>query len=242
MKEILRVNMNDDLFLMGPVFEQREQMSRKQLNRTKRSLLRKRMSANLVVDLGGTVTSLPTINSSPVLSGSIVCPGSGTTIGLSADLINADTFCNISVAGVSASGQLRLQVQCSDTDTSGNYTDPTSGLAILPRDFASGGLIWINSGGSLGAVLGGDVSQFLTGSAPLSGQPNSGTAIASGFTRYVAFQRPTRFARVNVLSEAAAQYGGALQVAFVSQTKTTGSGGGASWQPQGSGQPFVVNV
>lgn len=226
---------NLDLFLVGPSLEGREQLSRKQIRQAKRLLSRKRLSANLVVDIGGTCATQPSIVSSPVASGACVCVNSGAVVGQSVDLINADTFCNVVIQGQSASGQLRVQLQTSDTDVSGNYTDPTSGLARFPRDVASGGIVWINSGGTLGGLLGGSIQTGANSGAPLSG-----LAEASGFVVAVAFQRPQngRYARAIALSETTVQFGGSLQVGFVSQNKTTGSGGGFTLSP-GSGAVSV---
>jgi len=174
------------------------------------------VSASYLVDLNNTTQQGASLFSTPILSGACVCPSSGAQIGLTIDMINSDSYCNLFAGGVSASGQLRLQVQCSDSDVSGNFTDPTSGLAQFPTAFASGGILWINSGGAGNGVLGGFAS---------------GQCIASGWFGGAAFVRTGRFARVNALNEGAAQYGGALVAGFVSQLKTTGSGGGFSYQP-----------
>lgn len=181
------------------------------------------MSANLIVDLGNTAQIGVSIQDNPVLSGSLVAPASGAIIGQGIFMGNADTFCNLFAAGVSASGQLRLQVQCSDTDVSGNYTDPTSGLAQFPGIFQSGGILWINSGGVGNGVLGAQVS---------------GQCVASGWAAAQGFQRTGVYARINVLSEGAAQYAGGLVAGFISQLRTTGSGGGFSYSPTSG----VVNV
>jgi hypothetical protein len=138
-------------------------------------------------------------------------------------MLHSDTYCNMQVTGLSTSGQLRVQIQVSDSDTSGTYTDPTSGLAQFPTNFQSGGILWINSGGTTNGTFGALIS---------------GHAIASGFTESAAFQRIGRFVRANTLTETTAQYAGPLSVTFISQFRTTGSGGGFSYQP-GSG---VINV
>lgn len=211
------------------------------------------MSAFLAGDLGGTVISYPSLQT---LSGSS-SPGSGSlgygdTVGKSVDLNHADTICNLNVVGLAVtnlSGQVRIGVQCSDSDVSGNYTDPTSGLQTFPSWFASGGIIWLNSGG----VLGGTIQGAIAGSPPSlnmgvpglpagftqanSGSPNSGYAIASGFNVFASFQRTGRFARAFVVSGDLG-YLGPLTVSFVSQLRTTGSGGGMTYSPS-SGQ---VNV
>ena len=132
------------------------------------------------------------------------------------------------VAGLPSvySGQLRIQVQCSDVDTSGNYTDPTSGLPQFPTNFSSGGILWINSGGLTGAIS----------DASSSGTPNSGHGVSGGFVAFAGFQRVGTFVRANAL--AGDFYEGSLSVGFVSQSRTTGSGGGYTYSP-GSGN---VNV
>lgn len=158
----------------------------------------------------------------PFLSGGSVFVGSGATVGQGIDLLHADTYCNLFAAGVTQSGKLRLQVQCSDTDVSGNYTDPTSGMAQLPGAFQSGAILWINSGQDNG-ILGVQVS---------------GQSVASGWAVAQGFVRTGRFARVIALAEATAQYGGGLAAGFISNLKTTGSGGGFTMLP-GSG---AVNV
>jgi len=223
-----------DLIVVGPALEQREQMSRKEMKRAKRLLRSKRFSANLIVDIGGAAVSYPSLNATVIGNSGAAFSSSGPIIGVSVDLIHADTFCNVLLAGTpfQTSGQLQVAIQTSDTDTSGNYTDPTSGLARFPRDVASGGIIWLNSGGLLGANLG----PVQAGAS--SGAPLSGDAHQSGFSKFVAFQRPQngRFVRLNVLS--GGFYNGTLTGSLVSQQRTTGSGGGFSYQP-GSGS---INV
>ena len=169
------------------------------------------MSANLIIDIGGAAQSQPSL---------LV---SGNFVGAGVDMLHADTYTAVNVVGVPVilSG-LCIGVQCSDSDTSGNYTDPTSGLAQLPTAFQSGGVIWLNSGGG-GGLLGAGVS---------------GQYFASGFSVYAGFQRTGRYVRAINASGAAGGYVGTLQVNFVGQLKTTGSGGGFSYQP-GSG---TVNV
>jgi hypothetical protein len=184
------------------------------------------MSANLVVDLGNTCLMDNTLppNTGSVGSGGVVDAfRSGIMIGASVDMLHADTFCNLLVQGYCAtSGPLVLQVQTSDTDVSGNYTDPTSGVSQFPTTFQSGGLLYIG--------LSGNTQPGIFNSGFVSGQ-----AILSGFACAAAFQRLGRFARVNMLS---GFYAGPLQVTFISNYKTTGSGGGFSYSP-GSG---TINV
>ena len=182
------------------------------------------MSANLVVDLANTTQQVVSIQPLPLLSGVFLAVASGTVIGQSCDMINADTYCNLFAAGLSASGRLRIQVQTAPADVSGQYTDPTSGMApnFLPGAFSSGGILWINSGtdnGILGPVI-------------------SGQSIASGWMGGQGFIRNQRYVRANVLSEASSQYAGSLTVGFISQLRTTGSGAGFSYAPT-SGVPTV---
>lgn len=177
------------------------------------------MSANLIVDIGGAAQLANTIG---VGSGNTFA-ASGATIGQSIDLINANTYCNLVAMGnyTFGSGQLRIAVQTADADTSGLYTDPTSGMPVFPAPFQSGGLIILNSGGVGNGLFG----TFVSGQSALS-----------GFAVAAAFQRPQRFARANVLS--GDFYAGNLTVGFISQLKTTGSGGGFTYAPTSG----VVNV
>lgn len=173
------------------------------------------MSASLLVDLYNTTSQDVSIVGTPVQSGAIVTPCSGAVVGAGVDMIDANTYCNLFVTGYTASGQLRVQVQTAASDVSGNYTDPTSGLAAFPGAFVSGGILWINSGGTGGGIF----------QAWASGQQ----AVASGFFAAQGFQRPARFARAVLLSGDFAT--GPITVGFISQLKTTGSGGGASMSP-----------
>ncbi len=188
------------------------------------------MSASLLVDLGNTCQIANTINNNVFgtsltsWTSGLQTPLSGAICGNSVDMLNANTFCNLLVTGIPAvtSGQLRVAVQCSDVDTSGLYTDPTSGLPQFPTSFQSGGILWINSGGLTNGTFG----------AAVSGQQiNSGFAVAAGF------QRPQRYVRALVV--AGDSFIGDLDVNFISNLKTTGSGGGFSWAPQSG---TTVNV
>ncbi len=181
------------------------------------------LSASYLVDLANTCQLATSITDSPLLSGGITCVASGAIVGQGINMINSDSYLNVFAQGLAASGQLRLQVQTADADVSGQYTDPTSGLPNLPGAWQSGGILWINSGGAGGGVLGGFVS---------------GQAIASGWAASQALLRPGTYARLVALLEGTVQYGGSLTAGFISQFKTTGSGGGFSYQP-GSG---TVNV
>lgn len=182
------------------------------------------MSANYLVDLGGTCQLTPTwpYSTSGLFNGQFIGT-SGTYIGQSVYLGNSDSYCNIVVTLTNvtqSSGAVVVQVQTANTDTSGSYGDPTSGLASLPGAFQSGGLLWIGSG-STGGLLN---SGF-----------TSGSAILSGATVAAAFQRPQNglFARANLVSpsNAASGFVGTVSVSFVTQSRTTGSGGGFTNSP-----------
>ena len=182
-----------------------------------------RYSANLLVDLGNTCQLGVSIISPGFPTSGGAAAASGATIGQSVHMGNADTFCNLHVTGIPAfaSGELRIGVQCSDTDTSGDFTDPTSGLQTIPPPFASGGIAYLNSGGLLGGVVGPVVS---------------GNYILSGFSEGFGFQRTGTFVRAVMFGSGF--YAGTVVAGFVSQLRTTGSGGGYSYAP-GSG---VVSV
>lgn len=210
------------------------------------------MSANLIVDIGNTAQFNLSLYS-------ITGAQSGTQVGLPIDLQNADTFCNVTVAaGGVASGPLLFQVQTADgvsgvpwsgggLPPSGNFTDPTSGLAQLPTWFSSGGILIVNSGfypipggggGSGTQVAGYPMGTFPFGTTPVQ-NAQGGPAVASGNIQefasggvaFAAFQRPNRFARINLLSGGTSASGLPVFAGFVSQLRTTGSGGGYSAQP-----------
>lgn len=180
-------------------------------------------SASYLVDLENTTVSYPSIDSLALGNSGVAFSSSGVIVGNSVNMSQSSVYCNLSVMATpfTSSGQLRIAVQCADQDVSGNYTDPTSGLAQLPASFSSGGVLILNSGG-----LG-------------SGTFNNGTSgqnFASGFYLFAAFQRPTTFARALLLS--GGFYNGTLAVGFVAQSFTTGSGGGSTNSPS-SGSPSV---
>lgn len=195
----------------------------------------KHYSASLVVDVGGTCLTYPSlpVGASGTLSGGVFS-SSGTLVGQTVDMLHANSFTNLQICGLSlnTSGQCQIQVQVSDTDTSGNFTDPTSGMTLsssggsMPTWFASGGILWLNSGGLLGGTLQGAVNAGggLAGAAGTSGTPNSGYFITSGFTVAAGFTRQARFVRANVLS--GGFYVGPLHLSFLGNLRTTGSGGG----------------
>lgn len=166
------------------------------------------MSANLVIDVGATCQTELSIAS---VNGVGSSPASGTIIGRGVDMMSSDTYTNLFViGGQSLSGGFRVAVQTADQNVSGNYTDPTSGLprTALPTFFLSGGV-------------------FIAA---------SGAGNSSGSVNFAAFQRPHRWARAVVLSGGA--FNAPVEVGFLAQLLTTGSGGGFSFSP-GSG---VVNV
>lgn len=222
----------DKFITIGPNLEIAfEQPSRKAKRKLRKSNLGVSYSANLIVDIGGTAQTAPTITTTNTgiqanqvgIASGLIYVGSGGVVGMSVDMLNSDTFCNMMVQGqnLNGSGQLRIAVQTSDTDTSGLYTDPTSGLAQFPTYFSSGGILILNSGGLGSGVL---------------NNGYSGQNLQSGFLQFAAFQRPGRYARAVALS--GDFYWGPLQVGLVAQLHTTGSGGGFSYSPSSG----VVNV
>src|ERR1700724_1288112 len=113
------------LFLIGPGIQVPTDLSRKERKRARKASRARRFSANLVVDIGNTCIvsqSYPGVLSATANASGLSCGLSGTSIGQSIDLINANTWCNLWVAGTEllASGNLIMQVQTSDTDVSGN--------------------------------------------------------------------------------------------------------------------------
>lgn len=177
------------------------------------------MSASTTVDLANTTDYQVSLTLA-----------SGGTLGVGAicDLLHADTYCNLFVAGgfEGGSGPIQVQIQTSDSTASGDFTDPTSGLASMPG--GSGG---IASGGNFFANSGLWASGNYSYSSPCSGAP----LFCSGGIQFAAFQRPGRYAR---LINVSGPYGGAITAGFISQKKVTGSGGGFSYSP-GSG---AINV
>ena len=190
------------------------------------------MGASLAVDLGKTTQHLLSFPSPAVAadggiaitSGGAMSSLSGVLIGDIVDMRDSDTYCNLLVLGRGfGSGPLLVGVQTSPDTTSGNFTDPTSGLPQFPDPFQSGGWLIIGSGPATDSRLG------------VFGSGVSGNYILSGFATFAAFQRPDRYARVVIGS---GFYDGLLYAGFVSQLRTTGSGGGFTYAP-GSG---TVNV
>ena len=177
------------------------------------------MSASLLVDAHGSLISFPSLPGSVTLSPSgQLCGLSGQLCGDIIDLRDANTFTNVYVQGrqmLVGSGAAIIMVQTSADTTSGNFTDPTSGLpaSALPTScpgFQSGGLMHIGSGGG---VL----------SAQVSGQN-----VNSGFMAFGGFLSPHRYMR---LLFGTGTYVGPVAAGFMKQAKTTGSGGGFSFSP-----------
>ncbi len=180
------------------------------------------MSANLLVDLGNTVQqdySVP-----PTLSVALT-PASGTIVGNIVDMLHSDTYCNLHVQAGGASGILRVAVQTSDSTTSGNFADPTSGMVPgqFPGAFQSGGILICNSG------------LWASGALPVGPEVDNAPLFCSGGMQAQGFVRNGRYVRAIVLS---GSFPAPVAVAFLSQMKTTGSGGGFTYSP-GSG---TVNV
>lgn len=153
--------------------------------------------------------------------------GGGSAVGEIVDLLHANSYTNIFAAGnAGASGSTSYQIQTSDSTASGTFTDPTSGLARIPQFLCSGGVFVANSG------------LWVSGNQSLSAPVNNAPLFCSGGVQFAAFLRPDlagRYARIVVLSGA---YTAAVTAGFISQKKTTGSGGGFSFSPQTG----VVNV
>lgn len=129
---------------------------------------------------------------------------------------------------------------------SGNFSDPTSGLAQFPTTLSSGGVWILNSGlsvvpGQVGAS-GQLVNGYTQGTLPFGpnpvwqGQngpafPGSGAwpEMYSGGVAYAAFQRNFRYCRLVLLSGSVPT--GYIAAGFIANLMTTGSGGGTVQQP-----------
>jgi hypothetical protein len=188
------------------------------------------MSANLLVDIGGTANFAPSI-----IGPSVLAASGGTLVGLPVDLLQCSTYCNVFVISPPCSGVIQVQVQVCDTTSgvfwsgggfpvSGNFVDPTAGLAQLPTWFQSGTILYVNSGlytvpgagwigsGQPASVGGYPTGTFPFGNAPvLNGQAGITTALytsgglsgsfpifGSGGIAFAAFQRTARWARAIV--------------------------------------------
>jgi hypothetical protein len=167
------------------------------------------MSANLVVDLANTCDYDVSLR---------VISGDSTVVGLVVDLLGANTFCNVWAAG-NNSGPLPILIQTSDTTTSGDFTDPTSGLVQMPVNISSGGIFWVNSG------------LWSSGYSSPAPSVNNAPVFCSGGIQFGAFQRPQRYARLICTSGNASLTAVPFIAGFVSQRKVTGSGGGFSYSP-----------
>lgn len=176
------------------------------------------MSANLVVDLFSNCQMYPSLPGAAVVSPSGFMDGlSGQLVGDIVDMINADTFTNVYVAGKSVtSGPLRVGIQTSDdATTSGSFTDPTSGLQIMPTNFSSGGWLIIGQSGTNPGIFN-------------PGDSVSGQFLLSGFMAAAGFLRPHRYCRLVYGSGFA---DGPIQAGFIGNLRTVGSGGGFSFSP-----------
>ena len=169
------------------------------------------MSANLVVDIGNTCDYRPSV---------AVGSGSDLTVGVIVDLMHANTYTNIFVAGAAGSGAIELRVQTSDSLTSGSFTDPTSGHPAgtfpISERIVSGGVFWANSG------------LWTSGGVSLTAPVNNAPLFCSGGTMFGAFQRPHRYARLLYNSGAFPNF---LTAGFIGNKRTTGSGGGFTYNP-----------
>lgn len=173
------------------------------------------MSASLTVDLANTCDYRPSV---------VVGSGSDLAIGNIVDLLQADTYTNIFVAGgIGGSGAIEVRVQTSDATTSGSFTDPTSGLAAFPVNLVSGGILFANSG------------LWVSGNYSVTAPVNNAPMFCSGGIFFGAVQRPHRYARLVYNS---GPFPGAIVAGFIANKRTTGSGGGFSFSP-GSGSVSV---
>ena len=224
------------------------------------------MSANTTVDIGATSLFVPSITTGLTVASGAYASLSGTVVGQWVDMRNCDTLCNVFVTAGPCSGPIGIAVQTAPgvydvplgnnsfsgnvfsggAPLSGNFTDPTSGLAQLPTWFSSGGILWLNSGlvtvpGQLGAS-GQLVAGYAQGSLPFGPNPvyigQNGTAFvssgsipefASGGCAFAAFQRNYQYVRLLLLSGATTVP--SLAAGLISQLMTTGSGGGYAQTP-----------
>lgn len=174
------------------------------------------MSANLIVDIGNTCDYRPSL---------VIGSGSNLIVGQIVDLLNAHINTNVFVAGGTpgGSGVVEIRVQTADATTSGSFTDPTSGMAQMPAGFASGGVLFANSG------------LFSSGNQSLSSPVNNAPLFCSGGIMFNHFQRPHRYAR---LVNNSGVFPGAITAGFIGNKHVTGSGGGFTLNP-GSGAVAV---
>lgn len=163
-------------------------------------------------------------NSISPANGVAASPASGVIIGQIVDMLHANNYCNVFVAGGPSSGPFQVQVQVSDGVTSGSFGDPTSGAAAFQGPVLSGGLAWINSG------------LHTSGNRPNGPNVNNAPLFCSGNTTGFGFLRTGRYARVNVLSGSA--FSAPVAAGFITQLKVIGSGTGFTLSPT-SGVPSV---
>lgn len=157
------------------------------------------MSATNLVDLAG--LPAPIVSIAPA-AGVGSTPASGVVIGGVCDMRyfhNATSL--VAFFGPSISGQFRLQVQTSDATTSGSFTDPTSGMPVMPTNFVSGGILVVNSG----------------------------NAQRSGGVYFGTFLRPHRYCRANILGSD--EHDAPAGASFWAQSRRTGSGDGYTFSP-----------
>lgn len=174
------------------------------------------MSASYVVDLANTVDAPTSLR---------VVSGAATAVGGIVDMMHANTYTNVFVAGF-GSGPLPILIQTSDTTASGSFTDPTSGLAQLPVNISSGGVFWANSG------------LYASGGYSPSAPINNAPMFCSGGVAFAAFQRPHRYARLVCTSGNASLTAVPFNAGFIGQKKSPVSGGGFTLAPSSG----VVNV
>src|SRR4051812_20421899 len=88
-----------------------------------------------------------TVGSIQAANGVGASPASGETVGVYGDLRDSNMLTHLVVSfGPSLSGSFRVQAQTSPDTSSGNFTDPTSGLQRMPTNLLSGGILLVNSG------------------------------------------------------------------------------------------------
>lgn len=172
------------------------------------------MSASNVVDLNPTTLFGTSIGPAAGVGST---PASGTIIGQGLDFTMANGYCNVwAVGGPSLSGAFRVAVQCAGSNTSGSYTDPTSGLSQFPSNLISGGILVCNSGVNV------------SGNNSLSG----------GSSDLGAFLRPAGQPWVRAMVLSGDQANAPVTVGFIEQALITGSGVGFSYLPSSG----VINV
>jgi len=177
--------------------------------------------ASLLVDVGNTVDHPGSFAS---LSGATAVAGTPV------DMMHADTYTGLWVAAAGGlSGVLPIFIQTSPDTVSGNFTDPTSGLALsvfpIGNRIASGGLFYANSG------------LYASGNqSPSNNKLDNAPILCSGGIVFASFQRPHRYARLCFSGLALGAE--IITAGFIGQKRVTGSGGGFSLSP-GSGTVSV---